>query len=290
MITQEESIPSKSENYRNSEDVFYVQFNDVSFYIEDEEQENFFFCILKNLFPDIRIDKIFPLNGKDNVIDESKENIGNKKKVFIVDKDFDDIFNRLINQPNLFYLDRYSIENHLLEEDAVVQYIIGESPKLKRPAVKSLLKFEEKLNTVFNNLEKIVNLHLVVQYNCPHLPNVSLNHERFIQFNRGYFIHRTNQINQYEQRIETEIKQVDGRYTLNGQIRKIKKDFIHIKTFDLYLKHIPGKYVIRMIKQVVESEFSLASRNIDSFNYRIAEKCNFRSLNNLKTSINSYIN
>ena len=97
MITIEESIPTRNTNYRLAEDIFYVQFNEISFFIEDEDQENFFFCILKNLFHDIQIDKIFPLNGKDNVINESNENIGNKKKVFIVDKDFDDILNKIKN-------------------------------------------------------------------------------------------------------------------------------------------------------------------------------------------------
>ena len=115
MITLEESIPAKNQNYRLAEDIFYFQFNDVSFYIEDEDQENFFFCVLKNLFSDIKIEKIFPLNGKDNVIRESTNNLGNKKKVYIVDKDFDDILCRIKTNDNLFYLERYSIENHLIE-------------------------------------------------------------------------------------------------------------------------------------------------------------------------------
>ncbi len=290
MITPEESIPNKSENYRSSEDIFFIQFNDVSFYIEDEDQENFFFCILKNLFPDIQIEKIFPLNGKDNVIEESQENLRDKKKVFIVDKDFDDIFNRLLNQPNLFYLDRYSIENHLLEEDAIIEYIKGENPKLKTGAVKSNLEFDKKLKKVFKSLKKIINLHLVVQFSCPHLSNVSLNHERFIQFKNGNFLYKTNEINQYEQRIETEIKKIDGRYTLKGQIKKVKEDVVNLKSFDLYLQHIPGKYTVKMMKQVVESEFNLPSRNIDSFNYRIAEKCSFESLEDLKDKIKIHIN
>lgn len=290
MITIEESIPTKSENYRISEDIFFIQFNDVSFYIEDEEQENFFFCILKNLFSDINIERIFPLNGKDNVIEQSQLNVGNKKKVFIVDRDFDDIFNRLVAQPNLFYLDRYSIENHLLEEGAFIKYIISEKPKLKISDVKSSLKFEKKMKRIFSSLDKVINLHLVVQFICPQLPNVALSHERFFQFNAGSFIQRTAEISQYEQRIKTEITNIDRRLTVNGQVKNLKKNIINLKTYDLYLKHIPGKYLIRMIKQIVESEFGLVSRNADSFNYRIAEKCHFESLEDLKDRINNHLN
>lgn len=91
MITLEESIPTKNDGYLIAEDVFFIQFNEISFFIEDTEQENFYYNILKKLFPSIQIEKIFPLNGKDNVIEDCKKNIGNKNKIYLVDKDFDDI-------------------------------------------------------------------------------------------------------------------------------------------------------------------------------------------------------
>ena len=89
MITLEESIPTKNDGYLIAEDVFFIQFNEISFFIEDTEQENFYYNILKKLFPSIQIEKIFPLNGKDNVIEDCKKNIGNKNKIYLVDKDFD---------------------------------------------------------------------------------------------------------------------------------------------------------------------------------------------------------
>ena len=113
MITIEESIPTKNDAYKLGLDIFYVQFNEIFFYIEDEDQENFYFCILKKLFPDVVFEKIFPLGGKNAVIEESEKYLIDKKKVFIVDKDYDDILNRLVRNPNLFYLDRYSIENYV---------------------------------------------------------------------------------------------------------------------------------------------------------------------------------
>lgn len=70
MITIEQSIPTKSDAFLKGIDIFYTQFNDVNFYIEDEDQENFYHSILKKLFPEIRLDKIFPLRGKDNVLEK----------------------------------------------------------------------------------------------------------------------------------------------------------------------------------------------------------------------------
>ncbi|MHA7944876.1 DUF4435 domain-containing protein [Formosa sp. 3Alg 14/1] len=289
MITPEESIPTRNTNYRLAEDIFYVQFNEISFFIEDEDQENFFFCILKNLFPDIQIDKIFPLNGKDNVINESNENIGNKKKVFIVDKDFDDILNKINTNDNLFYLDRYSIENHLIEKDAIVEYIIGEKPKLKRADIDNDFDLEAQIQNINNKLNELIHLHLVVQNKCSSLKNVSLNHERFFDFNNGDFTIKSTQIDAYKVQIQNELSNVDGRLTLTSQLNKVKR-VININNNELCIKHVPGKYLIKMIKQLIESLFGLVSRNVESFCYRMAENCSFHSLNGLKLSVEEYIN
>jgi hypothetical protein len=288
MITAEESIPSKNTNYRLAEDIFYVQFNEISFYIEDEDQENFFFCILKNLFPDIKIDKIFPLNGKENVINESNLNLGNKKKIFIVDKDFDDILNKIKLNENLFYLERYSIENHLIEKDAIVEYVIGEKPKLKKDHIVNQFDLDANIQNLNNKLNELIHLHLVVQNKCSSLKNVSLNYERFFDFNSGNFTLKPVQINAYKVQIQNELKRIDGRLTLTSQLKEVKK-IININNNELCIKHIPGKYLIKMIKQVVESLFGLVSRNVESFCYRIAEYCSFTSLNRMKLSIEEYI-
>ena len=48
MVTLADSMPTKSDAFLKGIDIFYLQFNDVDFYIEDEEQENFYFEIFKN--------------------------------------------------------------------------------------------------------------------------------------------------------------------------------------------------------------------------------------------------
>lgn len=288
MISIEDSIPSKSDAYRIGEDIFFFQFNDVSFYVEDEEQENFFFCILKRLFPEIRIERIFPLGGKDNVIEEAKKNQGDKKKVFIVDKDFDDILNKVVNYDNLFYLDRYSIENYLLEQDALINYIISEKPKLKRANIENQFNIETCLTDIFNVLKELVYLHIIVQNRCSLIKNVSLNHERFVRFQNNSFVTRNDQINNYKQDIINELNNIDRRLTLMGQMRTVKK-IVSLKTNANCIVHVPGKYTIKMLKQMIESLFGLSSRNTESFSYHIAEKSKFISLQSLKEQVENYI-
>lgn len=288
MITVEESIPYKSNAYNSGLDVFYTQFNDIFFYIEDENQENFFFCILKKLFPDIQLEKIFPLGGKDFVIEESKNCIGNRKKVFIVDKDYDDILDRIIDYPNLFYLDRYSIENYLSEKESLIEYIVEEKPRLVRNNIDQRLNVDDIIIEIGETLHDLVILFILVQIRCPYYKNISMNHERFVRFD-GAFSLRHDQCNLYKLDVETELNKVDKRLRMNSQIKSIEK-IVNLSSYDSYIQQIPGKFIMKMIKLKIERSFRLASRDIDSFNYRIAEKCSFQSLNYLQNSIRNYIN
>src|SRR4051812_46633890 len=109
-ITQEDSIPHKTDSYRLAESLFYRQFNDLDFYVEDSSQENLYWQLLRKLFGDIKITKIYPLGGKKNVIEFAKTHSSDLRSVCIVDKDFDALLGAMNNIGCLFYLKRYSIE------------------------------------------------------------------------------------------------------------------------------------------------------------------------------------
>jgi hypothetical protein len=287
MITIEQSIPTKSDAFLKGIDIFYTQFNDVNFYIEDEDQENFYFSILKKLFPGIRLDKIFPLRGKDNVIEKSKRHIGDKKKVFIVDKDFDDLLNKKVIQNNLFYLEEYSIENYLLDEKAIKEYIIDEKPKIKKKEIDTNFKFDKTLDECCKTFFELTLLHLLVQYKSLAIQNTSLPPEKFVQLNNVICL-KNSEVNKYKLEIENKLKALDRRFTLKSQIQKIKELF-SLKNAKDILKHIPGKYLVKYFKCKIEHLFSLASRNIDSFNIRLAKANDFSKLDFLKISVNNYI-
>lgn len=288
MISLEDSIPKKNTAYKLGEDIFFYQFNDISFYIEDENQENFFFCILKKLFPDIKIEKIFPLGGKLNVIEESKNNTENKKKVFIVDKDFDDILEKIEIHQNLFYLERYSIENYLLEKDAIIEYIIGEKPRLSKSFIRRNFDFDDCLSNISCSIASLVHLHIVVQKNNLGISNISRNPDRFVAFISNSFSTRDSEIEKYKEEIQTELHGRDRRLTVNGQLRKVV-GIIKLNTNEQCMKHIPGKYLLKLLKKLIESIFSLPSRNNESYCFHLAEQCNCNSLRALQTNIHRYI-
>ena len=288
MITLEESIPLKNDNYRFGESVFFVQFNEIEFYIEDEEQENFYYCIFKKIFPAISIEKIFPLNGKKNVLDESLINIGNKKKIYIVDKDFDDILVQQKNRENLFYLERYSIENYLVDEDSFVEYIIGENPKKTRNNVRVDLKFDDLLSNICSLLKELICLYILIQQKSLGVKNIKHKYHRFFQFSAGVFSLNASEFNSYKNEIELKLLGTDRRIKLNSQTKKIMKR-INFDEPNVSLTHMPGKYLLGMLKQQTEYKFKLSTRSHDSFCYHIADKCTFESLDTLKKDINDYI-
>ncbi|MBK9257407.1 MAG: DUF4435 domain-containing protein [Saprospiraceae bacterium] len=287
MITVEQSIPTKSDSFLKGIDIFYTQFNEVNFYIEDEDQENFYHVILQKLFPDIMLSKIFPLRGKKNVIDKSKRHIGDNKKVFIVDKDFDDLLGKKIIQSNLFYLNEYSIENYLIDKNAFHEYVIEEKPRIKRKEIPKLLKFENTIIECCKTFCELTILHLLVQHKNLGIQNTALPPEKFIQLNNVIRIKQV-ELDNYKVEIETRLKSLDKRMTLKAQIKKIRKLFNIGSSKDI-LAHIPGKYLVKYFKCIIEHLFSLASRNIDSFNFRLARSNNFIKLNYLTKRISEYI-
>ena len=132
MIRPEDNVPRKLDGYLFAQAVFYKQFNDASFYVEDAEQENLYVTIVRKVFPHLRIVRVFPLGGKDAVIKHAMLHRRDRSNVYLLDKDFDDLLRLKKATNNLFYLDRYSIENYLAEDDAIVSFVIAQDPSLKR--------------------------------------------------------------------------------------------------------------------------------------------------------------
>lgn len=88
-------IPVRSPDGLAALDIFYDEFNDVHFYVEDIDQENLYESILRKLFPEHTIARIFPLGGKPSVIAHLSQS-NSTRGIYILDKDFDDLLNKKI--------------------------------------------------------------------------------------------------------------------------------------------------------------------------------------------------
>jgi len=286
MVTIEESIPSFSDSYLHGQDIFWTQFNEVSFYVEDTDLEELYHQILKKIFPQIQIDKIFPLNGKTNVIDDARVNQGDKTKVYIVDKDFDDLHNQIEPITNLFYLDRYCIENYLFEEISVVEFVVSELPKVKRTQVKERFQVTERVDAILEKLLYINSLFYIIQQNSLPFENTSLHIDCFLQKSKLELCQQ--KIADYKSRLLNYISENNLTIDLENVI---ESNILSWKEEGIVENNICGKQVLFILLQDLKKEFGL-KKLPDQYSacYRLAKECRFDTLHFLRDEIINFLN
>lgn len=285
MIQKKESIPQISDTYLLGQDVIWKQFNDINFYIEDTNQENLYCIILRKLFPKLRLEKIFPLNGKTNVLHEAKNNVGIKDKIFIVDKDFDDLHGKVIQSHNIFYLDRYCIENYLIEPNALMEFIIEEIPTIKKENIIKQYQFEDEILNREKELAKLFSLFFVVQKHDIPIENSSKH--------IGCFTQKKNQarlcdskINQYK----NEISNIVGDETW----KFLEKEWcIQLDLWEknnLITCNVGGKHLVYLVINDLKRVFKFKLMpDHSSLCYRLAKNCSFDSLLSFKANVIKYV-
>lgn len=286
MISPEDSTPKRGKKYLMGQDIVWSQFNDVNFYVEDMEQENFYFEILKKLFPKIKFERIFPLGGKLNIFTDAALNVGDKKKVYIVDLDFDEILGKKNLSENIFYLEKYSIENYLIDPEAIKKIIIEEKPKVKVNEIDALFDINTFYAECHALFPELISYYLTIQKYELGIENVKCNTARFCNFNTNPASLKAAQINAYNAQIKLALIAKDGRIKLNAQLKHYKKLF---KTTKDTLKYTPGKYLLNFIKYRIEKLFNLVKMTLESFTFRLARNCETLDLLFLKESITNYI-
>lgn len=290
MVTAEESIPSFSDEYRSARSVFFHQFNDVDFYVEDEEQENFYLCILKKIFPQICLENIFPLGGKQKLIKHAATPQPKRKSVYLLDKDFDDLLGRLCKQANVFYLEKYCIENFLLEEKAFVKFIIDERPRLKAAAVARDLKFQSTWDEIVKQLSMLFALFFIVQ-----------KHDIMALRNTSYppdcFCSPADTCCVDEQRVSGYAKQVKKKAAHQGlsidvidELKKCSASFELDRKKGLHGTNVSGEFILRLFANRIAKSFALDHLpTLQSVAYRLAQECDFASLVGLQRKVHSYL-
>lgn len=281
-----DGFPELTDSFLAGQDILYAQFNDVEFYVEDIEQEHFYFNILKGLFPKLKFEKIFPLNGKDNVIDAAKNNLTNRKKIYLVDLDFDHILGRVENVANLFYLRKYSIENYLLTKQAIYEIIRSKNPQLKNYDIDNLVDFNKLLTDSVHCLKELACSFVVIQQR-------QLGHHYYgLDVNRDFAFHvspptrRQNFIQNYLTEVEAKLKSIDNRFTLNSQIRRLQ---IYFKRFADAISNIPGKYILTFIKERLQSMKLINQMTVETFIYSLSKDFDNNQLKYLQTIVTNYI-
>lgn len=268
-------------------DIFFE--NDVNFYIEDKEQEYRYETIFNELF-DMKIEKIFPLGGKENVKKKylemkNADKLG--KNFFIVDADFDIVLNKnIIKDKHFIYLQKYEIENYLIDENAIIEFLKDELCCV-RTSAEDYFKLSEWKDTIIDDLYELFLLYLLVQH-------LDLEKENTGQVPNQYFDKKgrvsKDKINNYY----NEIKEIlPAKYDIQKEIKKL--DILVKKTYNNELSDfIKGKFLLTGLRIYLYDVIHSRKRNKSNFNsdvfmnylYRLFDKT---SLNYIKEHVLRYI-
>lgn len=280
-------FPELTNSFLSGQDLFYQQFNNVNFYVEDTEQENLYYQILKKLFPNMNFDKIFPLNGKDNVQNAARENITCKDKVYIIDLDFDDILGKKLYLKNLFYLEKYSIENYLCNKESVWELIREKNPKLKDSDINAIVDFNILKSQWKPAFEKLNALFLII--NKYSLPDSYYG----IECNRDYLI-ENDELSLKGSFISTYYKSVENSFINTHSsldFRTAFRDSIcNFNSLEKIIVATPGKYILNLLKHQLRKQKLIDECELESFTYKLSKASSFESLFPIRDKIVVFIN
>ena len=259
--------------------IFYNKFNDVVIYIEDTDvsSEKFYLIIFKTVLGEhCKIEKIFHLGGKNNVIKEFNKNKTYKKPaLFIVDGDLKLFYNEPYCKKNdstmsyLCYLNRYCIENYLIEEEVVVKALEEEDAVKKLEEIRGELDF----NNWLENNKYLINLYhyySIIKKNKLSIKNVSC---RIISFDNKPGIIDKNKVKKKIQSIKKEIIQCNiSEATIKTTLESIsaKKDI---------LIYVSGKELIYSLFRYIKAKQTMSFPKKEVlFIQKLARQCQFDDL------------
>ena len=133
--------------------------NDIEIYVEDKSSPNLWLKLVRKCLPQgIQLTSVTVLGGRDNVIRACKADQArdSRRKLYIIDGDLDLLQGR--RKPKLRHLYRlrsYSIENYLLDENAIISAVMTLNPKASENTVRrevDFLRWVERNRPVLSSL------------------------------------------------------------------------------------------------------------------------------------------
>lgn len=262
-------------------------------FIEDTKGVNIYESIFQRLFLSENFNGcIQPVGSKRKLIEVYKEyskiSVSEQgvPSFFIADLDFDLIIEKtMISDINFIYLERYSIENYLIDETVGSKFINGRTSQGFENC-KKLLNFDEWINKFSMQYVNVLSILATMEWiqlgekSCSHSPFLFTLEDSWEIDNEkvDYFLHK----NVYNKC--TGSKKLDFDRTIIRTEENIEKYFSNRK-WDV----IPGKQLLKVYTLYLSSFCSGGSPKINDFINFAAETCNVDTFVFIKEKINNYM-
>ncbi|HCI70341.1 MAG TPA: hypothetical protein DF712_15360 [Balneola sp.] len=282
-----DEIPVITAEYNFGLSRMFSQENDIKVFIEDSLLANLYVLVVNKLFPNIKLEKVFPLFNKTKVIEYALNNQNHSDEIYIVDNDFDEFLNKKLDLPNLFYLDRYSVENFFLDKFSIVEFIKSENIQLDTEKILDDLNYTESIEKILDLCTDIVYAHfIVIKYGLP-IESTGSSILKYIETN-GDLRKKEPIFSDYKSEIEFHLKTIDGRFTYNSKLNEAKTE-LPLQVYNQKERNISGKYLLTLLQYHCFQIFRTRKVRHPQFMYRIAKESDLNSFENVKIQIQTYL-
>lgn len=278
-------IPSYSEDAKAAIPALMNSAYKCFLFFEDSGAENFYEEIVKKLTPDFRDIRVICLSGKNSLIEhcQNPNNSTTKpKSLYILDQDFDFLLGKNLKDKSIIYLNRYSIENYLLEETAIILVIQEEKPRLKNIA--QHLDWPRFFDINLPLLVDLCSMYLISQEFSLGIPSCSEPIQRFTKDTQPWLI-CADKVQKYRDEIES-LLVLNGIAASEAELQSIFSDR-RLKVSNV--EQFPGKQLVDLARLNIGKKFDMRNVSRESLCFRLAKACTFNSLENLRGHINNIV-
>jgi hypothetical protein len=274
-------IPQYSEDGKTAIPAVAGTAYDLFVFFEDTGAEDLYEGILEKLGVNLTEVRVVCLSGKSSLLAhrEQTDPLLRRKILYVVDKDFDDLLGELQRFKDVYYLERYSIENYLLEDTALLELANEERPKWRRTN-EGRINLPQFVAAILPTMSNLAGLYLIAQeFNLP-ISNTSEPMPRRSEDRRPW-IPCALKIADYHNEIAS-LLAMSGAVRSEAELDTLVASRIaRIRG----LLDIPGKQLVDLFRNHISNQLGIRAMDTDSFCYRLASKCRFDALGALASAI-----
>jgi len=268
--------------------LFFKSKNDVDIFIEDSDDEEFYKTLFHRLLEGKRIKKIISCKCKTELLVacENDQADRKRKRIYITDGDLDLIFdNNRKDLKFLHVLDRYCIENFLLNEQGIVDTLY-DNVVLNKDNIKKQLGLEKWLKSISHSL-----IELFFHYSMTHehklgTKTVSIPVGTLCKQNKGITVLDIEKVESKIQSLRLEIVNAIGEDNYNESLYNRRQRWP--ANIDSLVTIVSGKdYILPLLTFRFKKIKGKESYNLkwESLRLRLANTCDLSSLVEIKKAI-----
>lgn len=290
-MSMNNNLPFWSDIELRAIDIFVSETQDINLYVEDIDSEIFYETLIDRLLnKDIKINKIIPLNGRDNVINYCKEYTDSTPALFIIDSDlYLSRKEQLTGINRLYQHDKYCIENYLFSIHSLVELIFETIAKKTKDNIKTEIQWDSVIENIENTLFKLFIEFATINKLDKSIQTVKIGvYNLFKEYGNDKYEICEEKVNKL---IEEKRNELFTKNSTNINIRKEYEDIKNIiekniKSIEDKTSIISGKHFLIYILYKIFNKYAQGAQvKMDSFKLRLAKNCEIEKLIPLKEAI-----